>query len=699
WSLPTMTRDTADTYSEVIIRGGPNVVAVSLSVNQKPGSSFTSTWAPSGSGAIPNGGLLPWFTFGSYTTNAAAEAAWSPAMYQQAGFDSGQDEGSLTCPDTLTCILTSTQSPSYVNWAIDQLDQSNTGLHAILFVFSDTIPGFAAYYQARIIANAATTSGGTSSNSTTVTLDQPLPGVGYNSYHLWALSAGGNVVWRRYKVMNADIAARMQQFFPYPFAYSWGNGTPSAGAFLTTSPVFTVGHTSRWVGQGILAPPITPPTYTSSGGYPAVIDPDAGTISFVSPTAIWDGFTSTIIPPVDVQAFIPVANGVLEVFAPAASYFTGTAALIEGIYRIKVITCRDWTDYSNTQNMQAYANELLQSMCDVVLEGSTSYLGLATAFLSPAQAVQITGSSYTTGWEGGGISNPQIVSGGSGYSGTMTYTITGSGAGGVLSSIVTGGVITSVWVSTRGSGYTGAVTVSVSGSGGGSGASITLQSEALPVASMDVRFQPGPGGTSYVSTLHLSNRRARYTSEIFVRPAMRGATWGAGVGYAAAQGMSQILGNTDFSSGAMGAFNEAAAGNPGQAAIPEIASLGQTPAEQTRAKQRADQDFERNLLESSGSGDSDDNPPTVKQQQRERAISMQGDREAAAARATPEPVNESFEKFAKRTKAAPPAPPPAPNQIPTDEAMEVARNWPKDQADLEQSRRKQPPAPNNPYAE
>ena len=240
-----------------------------------------------------------------------------------------------------------------------------------------------------------------------------------------------------------------------------------------------------------------------------VIDPDAGTITTVSPTSLVFG-GGVVTPPTDVQVFVPVATGSLEVFAPAAAYFTGTSALIEGIYRIKVVTCRDWTDYSNTQNMQAYANELLQSMCDVVLEGSTSYLGLATAFLSPAQAVQITGNSYITGWEGGGISNPQIVSGGSGYNGSETLSVSGTGTSGALSHITTNGVITSVWVSTRGSGYTGTPAVNVTG-GSGSGASITLQSEALPVASMDVRFQPGPGGTSYVSTLHLSNRRAHAT--------------------------------------------------------------------------------------------------------------------------------------------------------------------------------------------
>ena len=330
----------------------------------------------------------------------------------------------------------------------------------------------------------------------------------------------------------------MQQYFPYPFAYAAPTG---AAAVMTSAPICMAYWSETGFGQ----------TYNSGGSIPVIVDPVGGTITTTQPTAQVNG--NIVIPPTDVQVFLPVANGSLEVFSPASTYFTGTSALIEGIQRIKVITVRDWTDYSLNANMQVYANELLQSMCDVVLEGSTSYLGLATSFLVPAQAVQITGTTgpgptqYITGWEGGGISNPQIVSGGSGYSGTMTYTITGSGAGGVLSSIVTGGVITSVWVSTRGSGYTGAVTVSVSGSGGGSGASITLQIESLPVASMDVRFQPGPGGTSYVSTLHLSNRRARYTSELFVRPAKRFATWGAGFGSALAAGTAQTFGATDFS--------------------------------------------------------------------------------------------------------------------------------------------------------
>jgi hypothetical protein len=624
WSLPQMIRDTSDTYSEVIVRGGPNVVACTLAVKQWPGSSYTyNGGALTGGAAIASGGLIEDFAFGSYTSNAAAKAAWSPAMYQQLSLQGGQDQGSCTCGSTTSVTLTSTQAPGYVNWTLDQLDQTNTGLHAVLTVVNDVATNIQQIFMARVIANTATTSGGTSGNSTTVTLDQPLPGTNYNSYRLYALSPGGNVVYRRYLVTNPYVAHQMQQYFPYPFAFSFANNT---AAVMTSAPLCNV----FWSASG------NPPYNMSSVA--VVIDPDAGTITTVSPTSLVFG-GGVVTPPTDVQVFVPVATGSLQVFAPASTYFTGTSALIEGIYRIKVVTCRDWTDYSNTQNMQVYANELLQSMCDVVLEGSTSYLGLATAFLSPAQAVQITGSTYTTGWEGGGISNPQIVAGGSGYNGSETLSVSGTGTSGALSHITTNGVITSVWVSTRGSGYTGTPTVSVSG-GSGTGASITLQSEALPVASMDVQFQPGPGGTSYVSTLHLSNRRARYTSEIFVRPAMRGqglgGQFGANYGAAWAQG----IGGTDFSGGAMGAFDNAAAGNPGELAVPEIASAGLTPAEQTRAKARQDQDFDRNLLESSGSGP----PPTVKQQQRQRAIAMQGDREATAASA-PGPEERPFQEI------------------------------------------------------
>ena len=392
----------------------------------------------------------------------------------------------------------------------------------------------------------------------------------------------------------------MQQYFPYPFAFAFANNT---AAVMTSAPICNV----FWSASG------NPPYNMSSIG--VVIDPVAGTITTVSPTSLVFG-GGAVTPPTDVQVFLPVANGALQVVSPALGYYTGTAALVDDSQRIKVVTVRDWTDYSLTTNMQVFANELLQSFCDTVLEGSTTYLGLATSFLVQGKAVQIAGNSYPTPWEGGGVSNPQIVSGGSGYSGTMTYTITGSGTGGVLSSIVTGGVITSVWVSTRGSGYTGAVTVSVSGSGGGSGASITLQSESLPVASVDVRFQPGSGGTSYVTTLHLSNRRARYTSELFVRPPIRGQMLGGepfgaayGAAWAGAAGALQ-----DFGHAAIGAMTPDGGqlGTDTGAGLESHGFRGVTIDDTNREIQRQRRDERR-------------------EQQQQRAIDRQADVEATAA--------------------------------------------------------------------
>jgi len=418
WLMPSLHRDLSDCYSQLVVRGDLCVSGVTLAVKPWPGS------------ASSDGGLQEDFAFGSYSTNAAAIAAWSPSMFQVFSLQTGQDQGSCTCTSTTAVAITS-QNTSLTLTA-DQLDQTSTGQHAILTVYSDTIANIQQMFSARVIANTAMTAGG----SSTLTLDRALPATTYNAYRLYALSNLGNVVWRRYKVTNSFIAAQMQQFFPYPFAFRNSDGT---AATMTTSPVCTV----YWSSSG------SPPYNQSSIG--VQIDPVSGTITTVSPTSLVYG-GGVVTPPTDVQVFLPVANGSLEVQAPSGGGYAGTTYTVEGISRTKTVTVRDWRDYSLTTNMQTYANELFDSIKDVVVEGTIAYLGLPTTYLAPAQAVSITGNGYTTGYE----------------------------------------------------------------------------SLALPVASIDIQFNAGPRGTSYVSTLHLSNRRARYTGNIFVRPAITGQQLGLG---------------------------------------------------------------------------------------------------------------------------------------------------------------------------
>ncbi len=78
-----------------------------------------------------------------------------------------------------------------------------------------------------------------------------------------------------------------------------------------------------------------------------------------------------------------------------------------------------------------------------------------------------------------GVSEIRITSGGSGYTAAPTVSLTGGGGtGATAQAVVSGGVVTSVFVLTAGSGYTSNPTVAFSG-GGGSGAAATAIASLL----------------------------------------------------------------------------------------------------------------------------------------------------------------------------------------------------------------------------
>ena len=68
----------------------------------------------------------------------------------------------------------------------------------------------------------------------------------------------------------------------------------------------------------------------------------------------------------------------------------------------------------------------------------------------------------------------------------------------------------------------------------------------LPIASVDVTFNWGGQGSSYITTLHLTNRKQKYTGDVFTRPPTTGQALGGnfGAGYAEgwAKGMGGMLG-------------------------------------------------------------------------------------------------------------------------------------------------------------
>jgi hypothetical protein len=445
WLMPQLHRDLSDSYSQLIVRGSIDVSGIYLSVLPTTTTgTIVYNSALTGGSNVNTGGLYPDFTFGPYTTNAAAIAAWSPSSFVTQSLQGGQDQGSCTCSSTTQVDIQSTNTALVLT--SDQLDQSSSGLHAILTVSQAFAGGIAQMFSTSVIANTSTSSG-----TSTLTVSPPLPATTYTSYFLTFSSQAGNVVYRRYICTQAGVGAALQNYFPYPFAYKNADGTAAALTSAATGMVL-------WSASGS-AP------YQESD-FSITVDPESGTISFPRPTSLVYG-GGVVTPPSNVMAFVPIATGDLTMTAPSGGGYAGTLYSEEGIERTKTITLRDWTEYGTNANIAVFASEQFDSIKDVVVEGSVQYLGLATTYLTPGQSVSITGNGYTTGFE-------------------------------------------------------------------------TLQTSpmpaGLPVSSAEVIFNWGPGGTSYVTVLNLSNRKQRYTGEIFTRPATTGQALGGqfGSGYAQA---------------------------------------------------------------------------------------------------------------------------------------------------------------------
>jgi hypothetical protein len=448
--MPEVSADWSACYSRCIVRGHDQVLAVTLGVKPFPGSS----------GA--DGGLAEDFTHDGLT-NTAAKAAWTYTDYQNPGQPVGTAQGlavlsgstlgsisvqfagygygsapsvaisggggsgatatatigsgavtgftvtavgsgytsapTVVCTppggvgqsDVGTCTMSSTtsvvvtSSGTHVTWAADYWDQTNTGHLGVVVLRSDVLTDYTQMFTARVIANTAMAAGGPS----TFTIDSPAPATSYTSYQVFGTGGGAAFVYRRYSVTNADIASRLANYFPYPTAYRNSDGT---SATLTSTPAGTVFYS-----------PTGSAPYEQSG-IGVAVDPSSGTVLTSKPTAlVFSADGKTAVPVDDFQCFLPVHQGGLMTVYPAdvsgVPQYAGTGNTALGLTRTKTISCNDWRDTSNSANMNLMASEYLDSVKDVVYEGSISYFGLLASALSIGHKLDIPAGSYSTGWE------------------------------------------------------------------------------------------------------------------------------------------------------------------------------------------------------------------------------------------------------------------------------------------------------------
>lgn len=297
------------------------------------------------------------------------------------------DAGTCTCPTTTTVTITSANKAarfpaSYLDWS--------TGRHATILLISSITSGVNAYAQRKIVSNPALTPGGTA----TLTLDRSLPHTNFDSYIITCDIGGASNVYTLYHIADSDVRANLATQATFPFSYRFGGG---AGVTQTSTALGTV----LWDPDSNGFPPYEEAT---TG---VVVDRSAGTVLFGYPTKLTAG-----MEPTDVRALVPVYVASNTATSPAdiagVPQYTGTAYSIDGLQRTLTVTLRSWRDPIQLSAMQAYIADLVDSVKDAVVEGRVTYYGLYEAALYPGIAANVTGSSYSTGFES---ANATVVKG------------------------------------------------------------------------------------------------------------------------------------------------------------------------------------------------------------------------------------------------------------------------------------------------
>lgn len=310
---------------------------------------------------------------------ADAKAAWKPSDYQNPELmgtaGPNADEGTCTCPNTTTVTITSSNASAA--WAANYWDQTSTGRHGSLLLIYPAGTNIESIAQRRVASNPSLTAGGTCA----MVVDLELPHTNFTKYMLRGLTGGASTVWTCYQLPTwaREVVAPHSQ---YPFAYRNAAGS---GAMLTSTALGIVLYSN-----------------TGSAPYSEVtvevrVEPDTGLVWFPYPTFLTAGGRV----PSDVRAIVPLYTGANSVASPQDSggspVHSGTSH--DYIERTLYVTIPGWRDPLQSTDAQAYADDLLDSVKDVVVEGGLSYLGFLEEALYPGLAVNVASANFTTGWE------------------------------------------------------------------------------------------------------------------------------------------------------------------------------------------------------------------------------------------------------------------------------------------------------------
>lgn len=329
-------------------------------------------------------------------TNNGTNYTTAPQVTGPIRSGSGQtDSGTCNCPDTTHVTVTSSDNTKH--WPANFWDQTSNGRHGVIYLNASIVSGINSLFSAQITANAQLNAAGNCS----ITIDRAMPSTSFDSYTIYGTAGGAANVWRRYKPADNTVTNSLTTFFPFPVPMTSTDGTMSE---LVSRPSMQVlYHPTNYANSAAAMVPMGMTVDTTTGYFYA----DRPVVSvFGTPTNLQAGGSNTDGIPTDVRIFAAVRTGNLQAVKPADTNgnatFSGTAYTVDGINETLTITMSDWIDQGNQSNMDAYAQDLLESVQDAVYEGAIPLVGYRSSYLTNfGLGVQISGpvGRYTLPWE------------------------------------------------------------------------------------------------------------------------------------------------------------------------------------------------------------------------------------------------------------------------------------------------------------
>lgn len=331
--LDSLTEDTSECYTQVILRGRQDIEAAYVSLLE--------------------GTLIDPHT-------GADEAAWTlyDFLYPPNAFSTG-----IVNSNTST-TLTITSDDPLEHWGVNYWSGIQAEVDAI-----DTISvNIDGHNWRRIISNTALTAGGTS----VLTVDRAMTSSTFDRYAIRGQPSATSGVYREYTLFNTYVAQHLQHRFNHSFPWS-----PSQGTLMQTLfPQAVICMTPAVGGASIVQWPldfeIIPFDGTTDGRIRFYV-PTVTVVPQNDQNALVTG-GAAVTPPTDIIAMLPYSRGTLQAQAPSSGY-AGTAYTRFNVQRTLYRDYPTWLDRADITSLTTLAGQILDTVSNVVQEGSVTYLG------------------------------------------------------------------------------------------------------------------------------------------------------------------------------------------------------------------------------------------------------------------------------------------------------------------------------------